>query len=80
MVLLFGDLRKKALKKSNAVPLTLNDVFVAKKEHVFCEPCLIVHINSKIVMQVKRLKLKFRGNNAILFYGLEVEVCWDVYN
>ncbi|KEH20170.1 DUF868 family protein [Medicago truncatula] len=40
------------------------------------EPCLIVHINSKIVMQVKRLKLKFRGNNAILFYGLEVECNW----
>lgn len=37
MVLLSGDLRKKAFKKSNAVPLTLNVVFVAKKEQVFCK-------------------------------------------
>jgi hypothetical protein len=109
MILLLGDLRKEAFKKSNAVPLPLNAVFVAKKEHVFgkkffgnkvvfcdngkihdlvieCDtsiakdPCLIIRVDSKIVMQVKRLKWKFRGNQTIVVDGFEVEVYWDVYN
>ncbi|CAI8603363.1 unnamed protein product [Vicia faba] len=109
MVLLLGDLRKEAFKKSNAVPLPLKAVFVAKKEHVFgkkcfgnkvvfcdngkihdlvieCDtstakdPCLMIRLDSKTVMQVKRLKWKFRGNYTILVDGFEVEVYWDVYN
>ncbi|XP_073224200.1 uncharacterized protein [Cicer arietinum] len=110
MVLLLGDLRKEAFKKSNAVPLLpSNAVFVAKKEHVFgkkffgnkvvfcdngqihdlviecdtsnaSDPCLIIRVDSKIVMQVKRLKWKFRGNYTILVDGIPVEVYWDVYN
>lgn len=42
------------------------------------EPCLIVHINSKIVMQVNVLKWKFIGNHIILVYGLEVLAYLDV--
>lgn len=109
MVLLLGDLRKEAFKKSSAIPLPSNAVFVAKKEHVFgkkmfgnkavfcdngqihdlviecdtsgvSDPCLIIRIDSKTVMQVKRLKWKFRGNHTILVDGLAVEVFWDVYN
>lgn len=109
MVLLLGDLRKEAFKKSSAIPLPSNAVIVAKKEHVFgkkmfgnkavfcdngqihdlviecdtsgvSDPCLIIRIDSKTVMQVKRLKWKFRGNHTILVDGLAVEVFWDVYN
>lgn len=109
MVLLLGDLRKEAFKKTNAIPLPSNAVFVAKKEHVFgkklfgnkavfcdngqvhdlviecdtssvSDPCLIIRIDSKTVMQVKRLKWKFRGNHTILVDGFAVEVFWDVYN
>ncbi|WCJ21546.1 hypothetical protein M5689_003690 [Euphorbia peplus] len=44
------------------------------------EPCLVIRIDSKMVMQVKRLKWKFRGNYTILVDGLPVEVFWDVHN
>ncbi|KAK7281274.1 hypothetical protein RIF29_09103 [Crotalaria pallida] len=109
MILLLGDLRKEALKKTNAVPLPSNAVLVAKKEHVFgkklygtkavfydngpthdlviecdttnvSEPSLIIRIDSKTVMQVKRLQWKFRGNHTIVVDGLAVEVFWDVHN
>ncbi|KAK6915457.1 Protein of unknown function DUF868, plant [Dillenia turbinata] len=109
MVLLLGDLRKEAYKKTNASPVPSNAIFVAKREHIsgkkvfstkaqFCdngqihdlaiecdtagvsEPCLVMRINSKPVMQVKRLRWKFRGNHTIVVDGLAVEVFWDVYN
>ncbi|KAB1204160.1 hypothetical protein CJ030_MR8G025868 [Morella rubra] len=44
------------------------------------DPCLVIRIDSKTVMQVKRLKWKFRGNQTILVDGLPVEVFWDVHN
>ncbi|GAV57759.1 DUF868 domain-containing protein [Cephalotus follicularis] len=44
------------------------------------DPCLVIRIDSKQVMQIKRLKWKFRGNHTILVDGLPVEVFWDVYN
>ncbi|XP_021680562.2 uncharacterized protein LOC110664953 [Hevea brasiliensis] len=44
------------------------------------DPCLVIRIDSKMVMQVKRLKWKFRGNHTILVDGLPVEVFWDVHN
>ncbi|QHO45883.1 uncharacterized protein DS421_6g182600 [Arachis hypogaea] len=44
------------------------------------EPCLVIRIDSKTVMQVKQLKWKFRGNHTILVDGLAVEVFWDLHN
>ncbi|KAK1395237.1 Transcription activator like [Heracleum sosnowskyi] len=35
MVLLVGDLRKEALKKTGAVPSLFNSIFVSKKEHLY---------------------------------------------
>lgn len=35
MVLLLGDMRKEAFKKTNATPVPSNAVFVAKREHLF---------------------------------------------
>ncbi|OIV90816.1 hypothetical protein TanjilG_15549 [Lupinus angustifolius] len=109
MIMLLGDLKKEAYKKTNAIPLASNAVFVAKKEHVFgkrlfgnkavfcdngqvhdlviecdtssvSDPCLVIRIDTKTVMQIKRLKWKFRGNCTILVDGFAVEVYWDVYN
>ncbi|GLT36337.1 hypothetical protein SLA2020_107230 [Shorea laevis] len=44
------------------------------------DPCLVIRVDSKTVMQIKRLKWKFRGNQTILVDGLPVEVFWDVHN
>ncbi|GMI73818.1 hypothetical protein like AT5G28150 [Hibiscus trionum] len=44
------------------------------------DPCLVVRIDSKTVMRVKRLKWKFRGNHTISVDGVAVEVFWDVHN
>ncbi|CAN1132402.1 hypothetical protein LINPERHAP2_LOCUS6997 [Linum perenne] len=44
------------------------------------DPCLVVKVDGRTVMQVKRLKWKFRGNGAMVVDGLEVEVLWDVHN
>ncbi|KAL5561690.1 hypothetical protein UlMin_031437 [Ulmus minor] len=44
------------------------------------DPSLVIRIDSKTVMQIKRLKWKFRGNYTILVDGLPVEVFWDVHN
>lgn len=44
------------------------------------DPCLMIKIDSKTVMQIKRLKWKFRGNSTIMVDGVPVEVFWDVHN
>nr|XP_043611067.1 uncharacterized protein LOC122582708 [Erigeron canadensis] len=44
------------------------------------EPCLLIRIDGKMVMQVKQLQWKFRGNYTILVDGLPVEVYWDVHS
>ncbi|OIW12665.1 hypothetical protein TanjilG_24598 [Lupinus angustifolius] len=44
------------------------------------DPCLVIRVDSKTVMKVKRLKWKFRGNHTILVDGIPVEVFWDVHN
>ncbi|XP_057515791.1 uncharacterized protein LOC130797272 [Amaranthus tricolor] len=109
MILLLGDMRKEAFKKTNVKQCHSSAVFIAKKEHVYgkkvfyskaqfsdngpvhdlmieCDtigtndPCLIVRVDTKNVMQVKRLKWKFRGNNTLVIDGLNVEVFWDVHS
>ncbi|KAG2318221.1 hypothetical protein Bca52824_021343 [Brassica carinata] len=111
MVLLLGDMKKEAFKKTNAAAApgsSLGAVFIAKKEHVFgkrtfatkaqfsgdgkthdlviecdtnvSDPCLIVCVDGKILMQVNRLRWKFRGNDTIVVNRVSVEVLWDVHS
>ncbi|KAE8725220.1 Syntaxin of plants 52, putative isoform 1 [Hibiscus syriacus] len=109
MILLLGDMRKEAYKKTSASPSPSDALFVAKKEHVFgkrvfgtkarfcnngrihdlmivCDtigvndPCLMIRVDGKTLMQVKRLRWKFRGNCTILVDGMAVDVYWDVHN
>lgn len=44
------------------------------------EPCLVIRVDSKPVMQVKRLRWKFRGNHTVVVDGVAVEVFWDAHN
>ncbi|XP_023004803.1 uncharacterized protein LOC111497994 [Cucurbita maxima] len=44
------------------------------------EPSLVIRIDSKTAMQIKRLKWKFRGNHTIMVDGIPVQVMWDVHN
>ncbi|KAG5381816.1 hypothetical protein IGI04_033286, partial [Brassica rapa subsp. trilocularis] len=109
MVLLLGDMKKEAFKKTNASPSSRGAVFIAKKEHVFgkrefatkaqlcsdgvkvhdlviecdtsvTDPCLVVRVDGKTLLQVKRLKWKFRGNDTIVVNRMAVEVLWDVHS
>eukprot|EP00250_Pteridium_aquilinum_P001419 c11615_g1_i1 orf=322-1224(+) len=44
------------------------------------EPRLYVRVDKQLVVQVKRLMWKFRGNQTILVDGCPVELFWDVHN
>ncbi|KAK1412562.1 hypothetical protein QVD17_33921 [Tagetes erecta] len=44
------------------------------------DPCLLIRVDGKTMMQVKHLRWKFRGNYTMLVDGLPVEVYWDVHN
>ncbi|XP_010463974.1 PREDICTED: uncharacterized protein LOC104744596 [Camelina sativa] len=44
------------------------------------DPCLIVRVDGKILMQVNRLHWKFRGNDTIIVNRISVEVLWDVHS
>ncbi|GMI65237.1 hypothetical protein like AT5G28150 [Hibiscus trionum] len=109
MVLLLGDMKKEACKKTGTTHVPSSAILVAKKEHVFgkrvfatkaqfcdngrihdliiecdtlgvSDPCLVIRVDGKALMQVKRLRWKFRGNHTILVDGMAVEVFWDVHN
>ncbi|OEL25733.1 hypothetical protein BAE44_0013249 [Dichanthelium oligosanthes] len=43
------------------------------------DPALVIHIDRRPVMRVRRLAWKFRGNQTVLVDGLPVEVFWDVH-
>lgn len=44
------------------------------------EPKLCVRVDKQLVVQVKRLMWKFRGNQTIIVDGFPVELLWDVHN
>ncbi|XP_054819255.1 uncharacterized protein LOC129318486 [Prosopis cineraria] len=41
---------------------------------------LCFSVDGKIVLQIKRLKWKFRGNERVEVDGVPVQISWDVYN
>lgn len=44
------------------------------------DPSFVIRVDGKTVIQVRRLKWKFRGNQTILVEGLPVQVYWDVHS
>ncbi|PQQ16898.1 uncharacterized protein Pyn_08893 [Prunus yedoensis var. nudiflora] len=73
MVLFLGDLKREAFNKDPVGSIS-RATFIAK------ESTFLGRNLCKMVMQVKRLNWKFRGNHTILVDGLRIEVFWDVHN
>ncbi|XP_010552768.1 PREDICTED: uncharacterized protein LOC104823045 [Tarenaya hassleriana] len=44
------------------------------------DPCLSIRIDGKRLVQIRRLKWKFRGNDTVFIDGLPVDVFWDVHS
>jgi len=126
VVLLLGDLKNEAYKKTGCRPALIDPVLVSKKEHIFgkkrfftrakfhdkgkfheilieCrnnnhrvsngegsgsgsgpgpvrEPEMEVRVDGQLVIHVKHLQWKFRGNESIYVNGIRVEVYWDVHD
>ncbi|KAL8530607.1 hypothetical protein ACS0TY_007585 [Phlomoides rotata] len=58
----------------------LHDIMIEYDANESLGKCLTISIDGKPVLEVARLKWKFRGNQTILVDGVSVEVYWDVYS
>ncbi|CAN6438693.1 unnamed protein product [Victoria cruziana] len=59
-----------------------HDIVIECRDQIgeFKEPRLSVRIDKKMVVHVKRLLWKFRGNQTIVVDGLHVDMLWDVHD
>ena len=117
VVLLLGDLKKEAYKKTGSRPSLIDPILVSRKEHVFgkkkfstrakfhekgrlheisiecrnravncgnfpsgVEPEMEIKLDGHLLIHVKHLQWKFRGNESIHVNKLRVEVYWDVHD
>ncbi|KAE9454143.1 hypothetical protein C3L33_13954, partial [Rhododendron williamsianum] len=108
VVLLLGDLKKDAFRRTGCRPALDDPMLVSRKEHVFgkrkfstrakfhekeafheisieCfggfDPDMEIRIDGDLVVRVKHLQWKFRGNELIQVDDkVRMEVCWDVHD
>lgn len=115
VVLIFGDLKKEAFRKTGCRPSLIEPSLVSRKEHLFgkkkfstrvklhekekfheilieCnsinnnnletgfDPELEIKIDGNLVVHVKQLQWKFRGNESFYVRETKVEVLWDVHD
>lgn len=119
VVLLLGDMKKEAYKKTGSRPALIDPILVSRKEHIFgkksfitkakfhekgklhevsiecknrpssshngnslngIEPEMEIKIDGNLVIHVKHLQWKFRGNESIHVNKLRIEVYWDVHD
>lgn len=111
VVLLLGDLKKDAYKKTGCRPALIDPILVSRKEHIFgkkkfgtrvkfhekgrfheiliecknrgnggLEPEMDISIDGHLVIHVKHLQWKFRGNESIYVNKTRVEIYWDVHD
>ncbi|XP_023916943.2 uncharacterized protein LOC112029573 [Quercus suber] len=108
VVLLLGDYRKKAYKRTKSRPALVDAVLVYKKENVFAKRCfstrakfnerkdhdivvessttgprdpeMWISIDGIVLVHVKNLQWKFRGNQTVLINKFPVQVFWDVHD
>ena len=118
VVLLIGDIKKKAYKRSKSRPALIDAVLFYKKENVFAkrifstrakfderrkphdivvesstsgprDPEMWISVDGIVVIHVKNLQWKFRGNQTVVIGGgagagggcmQSVQVFWDVHD
>ncbi|KDP22998.1 hypothetical protein JCGZ_01720 [Jatropha curcas] len=109
VVLLLGDHKKKAYKRTKARPALSEAVLFYKKENVFAkksfstrakfdqqkqehdivvessttghkDPEMWISIDGLVVIHVKNLQWKFRGNQTVMVNTQPVQVFWDVHD
>lgn len=109
VVLLLGNLKKEAYRKTRCRPALIDPVLVSRKEHIFgkkkfltrvkfhdkgslheisieCKnngvigPEMEIRIDGDLVIHVKHLQWKFRGNESVLVNKGKIEVFWDVHD
>ncbi|PWA82080.1 hypothetical protein CTI12_AA155030 [Artemisia annua] len=112
VVLLLGDLKKDAYRKTGCRPALVDPILVSRKEHIFgkkkfvtkmkfhekgrfhdlsieCKnrsgvdgvaPAMEIRIDGHLMINVKHLQWKFRGNESIYFSKVKIEVYWDVHD
>ncbi|KAF5743721.1 hypothetical protein HS088_TW08G00308 [Tripterygium wilfordii] len=115
VVLLLGDLKKDAYRKTGCRPALIDPILVSRKEHIFgkkrfltrvkfhekgrfheisiecknrtngngvkyAEPEMEIRIDGHLVIHVKHLQWKFRGNESIHVNKARMEVYWDVHD
>ncbi|XVF81398.1 hypothetical protein PTKIN_Ptkin15bG0152000 [Pterospermum kingtungense] len=109
VVLLLGDYRKKAYKRTKSRPALVEPLLYYKKENVFAkksfatrakfderrkeheilvessttglkDPEMWISMDGVVLVHVRNLQWKFRGNQTVLVDRQPVQVMWDVYD
>ncbi|XP_004515862.1 uncharacterized protein [Cicer arietinum] len=116
VVLLVGDLKKDAYRRTGCRPALIDPILVSKKEHIFgkkkfstrakfhekgkwheisiecknrgngdcvygsVQPEMEIRIDGHLVIHVKHLQWKFRGNESVHLSKMRIEVYWDVHD
>ncbi|KAK7302149.1 hypothetical protein RJT34_13030 [Clitoria ternatea] len=112
VVLLLGDMKKEAYRRTGCRPALVDPILVSKKEHIFgkrkfstrakfhgkgrcheisiecknrgdssvVQPEMEIRFDGHLVIHVKHLQWKFRGNESIHLNKMRVEVYWDVHD
>jgi hypothetical protein len=126
VVLLLGDLKKDAYRRTGCRPALIDPILVSKKEHIFgkkkfstrakfhekgkwheisiecknrgngnggdknnsvvvgssvqVQPEMEIRIDGHLVIHVKHLQWKFRGNESVHLSKMRIEVYWDVHD
>ncbi|KAH7420834.1 hypothetical protein KP509_13G025100 [Ceratopteris richardii] len=56
------------------------DIVIECQTNTPKDPYLYITVDKQLVVQVKNLEWKFRGNQTVFVDGIPVEVFWDVHN
>ncbi|KAG8388542.1 hypothetical protein BUALT_Bualt02G0136300 [Buddleja alternifolia] len=110
VVLILGDLKKEAYRKTGCRPALIDPILISRKEHIFgkkkfltrvkfhekgsfheisidcksksgsADPEMEIRIDGHLVIHVKHLQWKFRGNESVHFNKARIDVYWDVHD